>query len=137
MNSFARQLSRDPNNEENKMMRAKIFLLTIAMAAPAWAIAQTTSTPSVERGQILYQKNMCVACHGTAGNGGERTSGPRIAPNAWPLEAMKTQVRNPRQDMPRYGEKFLNDSDLADIHAWLSTIKAGPKAKDIPLLANL
>ena len=118
-------------------MRSKFFLLIVALAAPTWTLAQATSAPSVERGKILYEKNMCVACHGTAGNGGERTSGPTIAPNVWPLEAMKTQMRNPRQAMPRYSEKFLSDIDLADIHAWLSTIKAGPKAKDIPLLANL
>ena len=118
-------------------MRPKLFLLIVALAAPTWVPAQVTGAPSGERGKILYEKNMCIACHGTAGNGGERSSGPAIAPNVWPLEAMKTQMRNPRQAMPRYGEKFLSDADLADIHAWLSTIKAGPKVKDIPLLANL
>ena len=118
-------------------MRPKNFLLIVALAAPTWTLAQATSAPSGERGKMLYEKNMCIACHGTAGNGGERSSGPAIAPNVWPLEAMKTQMRNPRQAMPRYGEKFLSDADLADIHAWLSTIKAGPKVKDIPLLANL
>jgi ubiquinol-cytochrome c reductase cytochrome c subunit len=99
--------------------------------------AQTPDAASAVRGQQLYQKNMCVTCHGTVGNGGERTSGPRIAPNVWPLDAMKTQLRSPRQDMPRYGEKFVSDADLADIHAYLSTIKGGPKAKDIPLLSAL
>ena len=118
-------------------MRPKLFLLIVALAAPTWAPAQVTGAPLDERGKTLYEKNMCTTCHGTAGNGGERGSGPAIAPNVWPLEAMKTQMRNPRQAMPRYGEKFLSDADLADIHAWLSTIKAGPKAKDIPLLANL
>ena len=118
-------------------MRTSQFLLLIGVAAPLWTAAQTNSAPSAERGQVLYLKNMCHACHGTVGNGGERTSGPSIAPNVWPLEAMKTQMRNPRQDMPRYSEKFLADNDVADIHAWLSTIKAGPKAKDIPLLSNM
>ncbi len=118
-------------------MRAKIVLLMIAIGSSAYAAAQTSSMPSAERGQALYQKNMCFTCHGTAGNGGERTSGPRLTPNVWPLEAMKIQMRNPRQDMPRYGEKFVSDSDLADIHAYLTTIKAGPKVLDIPLLANL
>lgn len=119
-------------------MRTKYFLLTISMAitAPSWA-ADSVNAPSAERGQMLYRKNMCSTCHGTAGNGGERGSGPRIAPNVWPLEAMKTQLRNPRQGMPRYGEKFVSDNDAADIHAYLSTIKAGPMAKDIPLLSNL
>ena len=118
-------------------MRAKLFVLIVAIGVPLTVSAQTGNNASVERGKMLYEKNMCNACHGTAGNGGERTSGPRIAPNVWPLETMKTQMRNPRLAMPRYSEKFLSDADLADIHAWLSTIKAEPKAKDIPLLANL
>jgi ubiquinol-cytochrome c reductase cytochrome c subunit len=124
-----------------KSLRANIFLLLMMAASAPHAGAEPASaapgTGSAERGQKLYQKNMCFTCHGSAGNGGERTSGPRLAPNVWPLEAMKIQVRNPRQDMPRYGEKFLSDADLADIHAYLSTIKPGPQAKDIPLLANL
>jgi mono/diheme cytochrome c family protein len=121
----------------NKIMHAKFFLLIIGCAAPIFASAQSGTAPSAERGQALYAQNMCFTCHGTAGNGGERTSGPRIAPNVWPIEAMKTQLRNPRQDMPRYGEKFLNDADVADIHTYLSTIKPGPKARDIALLSNL
>ena len=119
------------------MMRAKLLVLLLGMATSLAVSAQASNAASVERGKMLYEKNMCVACHGTAGNGGERTSGPRIAPNVWPMEAFKTQMRNPRQNMPRYGEQFLSDSDMADIHAWLSTIKAGPKVKDIPLLANM
>ena len=118
-------------------MRAKMFLLMIAIGSSPHVAAQTSTTPSAERGQALYVKNMCFTCHGTAGNGGERTSGPRLTPNVWPIEAMKIQMRNPRQDMPRYAEKFVSDSDLADIHAYLTTIKPGPKVKDIPLLANL
>lgn len=118
-------------------MRAKLFLVITGCMASHLVSAQTNIAPSVERGQALYQKNMCVTCHGTAGNGGERTSGPRIAPNVWPVDAMKTQLRSPRQDMPRYDEKFVSDADVSDIHAYLSTIKAGPKAKDIALLSNL
>ncbi len=119
------------------MMRAKLFVLAVGIVAPFLVSAQTNNAASVERGQMLYQKNMCSACHGTAGNGGERASGPPIAPDVWPLEAMKIQLRNPRQAMPRYSEKFLNDNDATDIHTYLSSIKAGPKARDIPLLSTL
>ncbi|HEX9391548.1 MAG TPA: cytochrome c [Usitatibacteraceae bacterium] len=121
-------------------MRTGIFLLAVSTSMAFTASTQAAepgNAPSAERGQALYQKNMCFTCHGTVGNGGERTSGPRLAPNVWPVEAMKVQLRSPRQDMPRYGEKFVSDADLADIHAYLSSIKAGPKAKDIPLLANM
>jgi ubiquinol-cytochrome c reductase cytochrome c subunit len=117
-------------------MRAKLLVLMVAIAAPSWA-ADNSSAPSAMRGKQIYEKNMCGACHGSAGNGGERTSGPKLAPDVWPMEAMKVQLRNPRQDMPRYGEKFVSDADLADIHAYLSTIKPGPQVKDIPLLANM
>ena len=115
----------------------KIFAVLIVALVSPLAAAQQANAPSPERGQKLYTKNMCHTCHGTVGNGGERTSGPQIAPNVWPIDAMKTQLRNPRQEMPRYDAKFVSDADLADIHAWLSTIKAGPKAKDIPLLAGM
>ena len=117
-------------------MRTRNFLLAAGFVVPMAAWAQS-GTAAIERGQKLYQKNMCHTCHGTAGNGGERTSGPQIAPNVWPIEAMTKQLRSPRQDMPRYDQKFVSDADLADIHAWLSTIKAGPKAKDVPLLAGM
>ena len=82
---------------------------------------------------------MCFTSHRTDGSGGKRkrTNGPRHAPNGWPVDAIKTQLRNPRQDMPRYDEKLVIDTDLADIHAVLTTIKACALAEDIPLLSNL
>ena len=80
---------------------------------------------------------MCFTSHRTDGNGGKRTSGPRHAPNGWPVDAIKTQLRNPRQDMPRCDEKLVIGTDLAEIHAVLATIKAAALAKHIPLLSNL
>ena len=118
-------------------MRAKFSPLLIVIAMPLCALAQAGNLPSAEHGQMLYQKNMCFTCHGSAGNGGERTSGPQLAPKVWPVEAMKIQLRNPRKDMPRYREKFVSNSDLADIDAYLSTIKAGVRAENIPLLSAL
>ena len=61
-------------------MRGNVFVLVIGIAAPLCASAQTNNAPSVERGQMLSQRNMCVACHGTADNGGERTSGSESRP---------------------------------------------------------
>jgi hypothetical protein len=36
--------------------------------------------------------------------------------------------------MPRYDAKFVSDADLADIHAYLGSMKRGAKAGEIPLL---
>ena len=79
-------------------------------------------------------KNMCYTCHGTAGQGGDRGSGPRIAPDTWPWEGFVQQVRHPREQMPRYDAKYVSDPDLADIYAYVKSVKPGPGAKDIALL---
>jgi hypothetical protein len=38
--------------------------------------------------------------------------------------------------MPRYAAEFVSDQELADIHAYLSTFKAGKRASEIPLLKD-
>lgn len=132
--SFAASILRDCRIActMNGLYRHAFRVVAFASIA-AGALAQTPAD-APERGQKLYVEKMCYTCHGYAGQGGERGSGPRIAPDVWPLDAFVQQVRRPRQDMPRYPSKYLSDAELADIHAFLSTIKPGPKAKDVPLL---
>ncbi len=36
--------------------------------------------------------------------------------------------------MPAYRQPFLSDQELADMYAYLASIKPSPAAKDIPLL---
>ena len=50
--------------------------------------------------------------------------------------AFAEQVRRPRAEMPRYPANIVSDQELADIHAFLAAQKAGPRAKDIPLLRD-
>jgi mono/diheme cytochrome c family protein len=86
------------------------------------------------RGKSLFMNNMCYTCHGTAGQGGDRGSGPKLAPGLFPWEGFEMQVRHPRAVMPRYSAQYVSDQDLADIYAYLASFKAGRAAKDIPLL---
>jgi len=111
------------------------YLFAIAMAGVN--LAANADEPAVARGQALFQKNMCFTCHGTVGQGGERSAGPRIAPDPWPVEAIKLQLRRPRQDMPRYDEKFVGNQDVDDIRAYLASLPTAPQAKDIPLLSRM
>ena len=113
-------------------MKSQILALAAAMVSFA-ALAQAPAG-DVERGRSAYMKNMCHTCHGTAGQGGDRGSGPRIAYDVWPWEGFVQQVRRPREQMPRYAAQHLPDGDLADIYAYVSSMKRGPKAADIPLL---
>ena len=105
-------------------------LLILGLFAPA-AFAQG----SAERGMKLYQDKWCHSCHGTAGQGGERGAGPKLAPSPFPYEAFAAQTRRPRSSMPRYPVEVLSDQELTDIYAYIASIKARP-AKDIPALRD-
>jgi mono/diheme cytochrome c family protein len=113
----------------------KIMIAVAALLMSGLAAAQNVAAGSAERGQQVYMHQMCFNCHGTVGqNGG--VAGPKLAPNPFPWGAFAQQVRKPRSEMPPYTEKNLPEQDLADIYAYLVSIKAGPPAKDIPLLNN-
>ena len=107
-----------------------------AVALTAMALAAHAQAPSGDtaRGKALYMKNMCYTCHGTAGQGGDRGSGPRLAPDPFPWEAFAAQVRRPRESMPRYAQEHLSDAELAAIYAYVASFKQGRKASEIPLL---
>ena len=106
--------------------------LAILVSSAALLAHGQSSAGDAARGKALYMQDMCYTCHGTAGQGGDRGSGPRIAPNVFPWEGFVHQVRHPREQMPRYSEKFASDQDLADIHAYLASQPAIPK--DLPPL---
>jgi mono/diheme cytochrome c family protein len=110
-----------------------LSFIAIALFA-CCALAQDGASP--ERGYKLFMEKMCFTCHGTVGQGGERGTGPRIAPNEWPYEAFAQQVRHPRAEMPRYSAKYLEDRELADIQAYLKSIKASRPAREIELLSK-
>ncbi len=114
-------------------MKSVLAVVLFLTAAAAWAQAPQGSA---ERGKKLYQDKWCHSCHGTVGQGGERGAGPRIAPSPFPYEAFVMQTRRPRANMPRYPAEFLSDQELADIYAYVASIKPGPAAKDIPLLRD-
>jgi mono/diheme cytochrome c family protein len=90
---------------------------------------------SAERGKILFtEKYGCYQCHGTEGQGAN--TGPKLAPNPMAYEALASFVRNSSRAMPPYREQILPNDDLADIYAYLQSIKAPADYKSIPLLNN-
>jgi mono/diheme cytochrome c family protein len=114
-------------------MKKEIIAGIVVMAATS-AVAADAPKGDSARGKASYMKNLCHTCHGTAGQGGDRGSGGRIAPNPLPWEAFIHELRHPRESMPRYSTQQASDQDVADIHAYLSSLRPGPKASDIPLL---
>jgi mono/diheme cytochrome c family protein len=87
------------------------------------------------KGKILFtQKYGCFQCHGTVGQGG--VTGPRLAPNPLPWEALSTFVRTTNRQMPPFKEAVLPNADLEDIYAYLQSIPPTQDWHSIPLLAT-
>ena len=111
--------------------------MLLSAAAAVAQTAQSLGAPAGDatRGERVYMEQLCYTCHGTVGQGGERGAGPKIAPDPFPYEAFAAQTRRPRSSMPRYPVEMLSDQELADIYAYVASIKARP-AKDIPALRD-
>lgn len=84
------------------------------------------------KGKQAYFKYGCWQCHGTVGQGG--VAGPKLAPEPLPLEAMSNFIRTTNRTMPPYREQVLPNEDVADIHAYLSSIPKPPDYKSIAIL---
>jgi mono/diheme cytochrome c family protein len=88
------------------------------------------------RGKILFtQKYGCYQCHGTEGQGSAIT-GPKLAPDPIPYEALSSFIRTSSRNMPPFREQILPNADLEDIYAYLKSIPPAKDWKTIPLLSN-
>jgi ubiquinol-cytochrome c reductase cytochrome c subunit len=87
------------------------------------------------KGKQNFMKYGCWQCHGTVWQGSP-ISGPKLAPDPLPLEAMSAFIRGSNRAMPPYKEEVLPNTDLADIHAYLSSVPKPTDYKTIPLLAD-
>ena len=98
-------------------MKSRVVLggLALAGVVGAWTAAGAADDP----GQTLYDRH-CGQCHGAEGRGGK---GPRLVPFEWSYEAALELVRRPLCDMPPIPESEVSDADVAQIVAYLKTIK--------------
>ncbi|MBO0750473.1 MAG: cytochrome c [Bradyrhizobiaceae bacterium] len=87
---------------------------------------------SAEKGKVAFVQHGCWQCHGYQGQGG--VTGPKLAPDPIPFDALSTFVRTTNRNMPPFREAILSNEDLADIYAYLESIPKGPPAANIPLL---
>jgi ubiquinol-cytochrome c reductase cytochrome c subunit len=99
------------------------FVTTLSAAQESKSAAAPTG--NVENGKRLFMKDGCYQCHGREGQGSVM-SGPRLAPNPVPLEALLRYVRKPSGEMPPYTEKVISDQELTDIYAFLQS-RANPQ----------
>ena len=126
-------------SEKKKTQRITVYRwLSAALLIFAASVVQAQEKDkapagSSDRGYQTYMKYQCYTCHGTVGQGADRGTGPKLAPTPVSYATFTSQVRAPRQDMPAYRKEFVSDQDVADIYAYLASVKPSPPAKDLPL----
>jgi mono/diheme cytochrome c family protein len=90
-----------------------------------------TSTANAQKGKIVFENLGCNKCHGSEGEGvagpGQGGGVPRIASTSLALPAFIQLVRRPKGVMPPFGTDRVSDSDLADVYAFLQTLKPAAK----------
>ena len=110
--------------------------LGLAAFAAALLIGQGAALAAdAAKGKQAFMKYGCWQCHGTIGQGSPIT-GPKLAPDPLPYEAMSSFIRSSSRRMPPYREAVLSNEDLQDIHAYLSSIPKSADPKSIPLLSD-
>ena len=70
-------------------------------------------------GEALYRYFGCFGCHGYQAEG---EFGPPLAGTKLGLQALRAQVRKPRERMPAYAPERISDEELARIDAFLQSV---------------
>lgn len=113
-------------------MKATFFFLTISLTL--W-FTGSASAGDATRGKQIFDRVGCWQCHGYEGQGAN--TGPKLAPDPMDMEALKSFLRAASAtSMPPYSTKILSDDEIADIHAYLASVKKPPSTKTIPLLQD-
>ena len=89
----------------------------VVMALGAWAIEGRAADDSGER---LYEGH-CRRCHGAEGRG--TTQAPSLVPFDWSYTEALELIRHPVCNMPPVPESAVSDAQVAQIVAYLKTIK--------------
>jgi mono/diheme cytochrome c family protein len=120
-----------------RLVRSNFRSIGLAVLAAGLALGSSAALAAGDaaKGKQNFMKYGCWQCHGTLGQGSP-VSGPKLAPDPIPLEAMSSFIRTSRRAMPPYRVEVLPEDDLADIHAYLSSVPKPADYKTIPLLAE-
>jgi len=114
-----------------RLVRSQVWLAAVAAGL---VLGFASMSSASEKGKQLFVKHGCWQCHGFVGQGG--ITGPALAPEVMPLEAMINFVRNSNRSMPAYKVEILPEADLKEIHAYLTSLPKPADPKSIPLLNN-
>ena len=115
------------------MTRMLMITLCTSLTLAAQAPVAMPQAGNAQNGRKLFENFGCYQCHGREAQGGLGT-GPRLGPKPIAFAAVQRYIRHPTGQMPPYTAKVVSDKDLADIYAFLQSVKQPPAVNEIPLL---
>lgn len=110
-----------------KILGLSVVVIAIASAALA--------APSASRGKQTFMRVGCYQCHGTEGQGSN--AGLPLALEPLPAEAIAQFIRGNPGNMPPYPESILSNDEIADIAAYIASVRPSPTVDQIPILRDL
>jgi len=114
------------------ILRLSAVVLALSVSS---ALAAEPPKGDAAKGRESYLTKGCSYCHGTVGQGGGgRTGGLRLANMGIGYEAFLNQLRHPVNEMPPYVQSAMPDAEVANIHAYISSLPPPPDVKSIPIL---
>jgi mono/diheme cytochrome c family protein len=99
------------------MINKCVGYLVAAIVLSAWTVGRAADAD----GKRLYDDH-CSQCHGPEGRG-RGTVAPSLVPFEWSYAEALELVRRPVCDMPPIPESKVSDAQVAQIVAYLKTIK--------------
>lgn len=115
------------------MWRSAILLAAALTGVSLISATAEAQSADPRKGREIFIKKGCWGCHGYNGQGA--VTGPRIAPEPMPVEALVAYLRNASATlMPPYDARGLPDADVVHIHAYLASQPKTTDWKTIPLL---
>jgi mono/diheme cytochrome c family protein len=96
--------------------RAVFGCLVAAMTVCTWTVGRAAD----DSGERLYDGN-CRRCHGAEGRGTRQA--PSLIPFDWSYTEALELIRHPVCDMPPVPASAVSDAQVAQIVAYLKTIK--------------
>ena len=101
---------------DRRPLRGLFGCAVFAVAACSWVATRAAEEP----GEHVYEQH-CRRCHGTEGRG--TSQAPSLVPFDWTDEQALDLIRHPRCDMPPIPASVVSDAQVAQIIAYLKSIK--------------
>lgn len=97
-----------------------IMILSLTLTACGGSSTSSAPAGDAAAGQTAYASLPCVGCHGENAEG---SVGPKLAGFSEGWDTFESYVRNGKGEMPKFGTDIVSDQQLADVYAWVTSLK--------------